>query len=87
MFVVHLYGVFCIIESSTLVDNLLNKIASTEAGTTNNIGGFYAEDNYLIHRKEIEKWLCNQLISKGGNPQNTVPIYKALWNVLFWSDL
>jgi hypothetical protein len=44
----------------------------------NNIGGFYAEDDYLIHRKEIEKWLYNQLISKGGNPQNTVPIYMAL---------
>jgi len=44
----------------------------------NNIGGFYAEDDYLIQRKEIEKWIYNQLIVKCGNPQNTVPIYMAL---------
>lgn len=44
----------------------------------NNIGGFYAEDDYLIQRKEIEKWIYTQLVTKGGNPKNTVPIYMAL---------
>lgn len=44
----------------------------------NNIGGFYAEDDYLIHRKEIEKWLFDQLLAKGGNPQNAVPVYMTL---------
>ncbi|MDF2821307.1 MAG: hypothetical protein K0R15_1748 [Clostridiales bacterium] len=44
----------------------------------NNISGFYAEDDYLIQRKEIEKWIYNQLVTKGGNPQNTVPVYMAL---------
>ncbi len=44
----------------------------------NNIGGFYAEDDYLVQRKEIEKWIYNQLVIKGGNPQNTVPVYIAL---------
>ncbi len=44
----------------------------------NNIGGFYAEDDYLVHRKEIEKWIYNQLIAKGGNPQEKVPIYMVL---------
>ena len=44
----------------------------------NNIGGFYAEDDYLVHRKEIEKWIYKQLVAKGGNPQTEVPIYMAL---------
>jgi len=43
-----------------------------------NIGLFYAEDDYLIHRKEIEKWLYSQLIRKGGNPQSDVPVYMIL---------
>ena len=42
------------------------------------IGLFYAQDDYLIHRKEIEKWLRNELIRKGGNPQNEVPVYMIL---------
>jgi len=44
----------------------------------NNIGDFYAEDAYLIHRLEIEKWIYNQLLLKGGIPTNTVPIYMCL---------
>lgn len=44
----------------------------------NGIGGFYAEDDYLIERKKIEKWIYDQLIKKGGNPKDTVPIYMVL---------
>lgn len=44
----------------------------------NNIGDFYAEDNYLYHRREIEKWIYQSLIAKGGNPQNDVPVYMTL---------
>jgi hypothetical protein len=42
------------------------------------IGDFYAEDEYLIHRLEIEKWILNQLLLKGGNPKYAVPIYMCL---------
>jgi len=42
------------------------------------IGGFYAEDDYLAHRLGIEKWIYHQLIFKGGNPRNTVPVYMTL---------
>jgi len=44
----------------------------------NSIGEFYAMDEYLIHRLEIEKWIYNQLLLKGGNPNNKVPIYMCL---------
>ena len=43
-----------------------------------NIDFFYAQDDYLIHRKEIEKWLHSELIRKGGNPQSEVPVYMIL---------
>lgn len=42
------------------------------------IGGFYAEDDYLVHRLEIEKWIYNQLLLKGGAPKESVPIYMIL---------
>jgi len=44
----------------------------------NNIGGFYAEDDYLRQRCEIENWIYQKLIAKGGNPTNTVPVYMTL---------
>jgi hypothetical protein len=44
----------------------------------NNIGGFYAEDDYLRQRREIENWIYRKLIAKGGNPTNTVPVYMTL---------
>jgi hypothetical protein len=44
----------------------------------NKIGGFYAEDDYLVHRREIELWIYNKLIEKGGVPKNNVPIYMTL---------
>ena len=44
----------------------------------NDIGGFYAEDDYLLHRREIENWIYRKLIEKGGNPQNNVPVYMTL---------
>ncbi len=44
----------------------------------NGIGLFYAQDDYLIHRREIERWLCRELISLGGRPANDVPIYMTL---------
>jgi len=44
----------------------------------NGIGDFYAQDDYLIHRKEIERWIYGQLIKIGGKPENTVPVYMTL---------
>jgi len=44
----------------------------------NKIGKFYAEDDYLLHRRKIEKWIYNILIEKGGNPTNDVPVYMTL---------
>ena len=44
----------------------------------NNIGGYYAQDEYLIHRLEVEKWIYEQLLLKGGNPKNNVPVYMCL---------
>jgi hypothetical protein len=44
----------------------------------NNIGGFYSQDDYLIHRLEIENWIRSQLISKGGNPITKAPVYMTL---------
>jgi hypothetical protein len=43
-----------------------------------NIGGFYAEYNYLIHRKEIEMWIYSQFKAKGGKPKCETPIYMFL---------
>ncbi|MBN2442333.1 MAG: hypothetical protein JXJ04_13345 [Spirochaetales bacterium] len=45
-----------------------------------NIGGFYSEYDYLIHRREIEKWIYHQFIKKGGNPKCPVPVYMFLGN-------
>jgi len=44
----------------------------------NGIGLFYAQDDYLFHRKEIEKWIYKELIRLGGNPVNEVPVYMTL---------
>ena len=44
----------------------------------NGIGDFYAQDDYLIHRKEIESWIYRQLIKIGGKPLNKVPVYMTL---------
>ena len=44
----------------------------------NGIGLFYAQDDYLFHRKEIERWLYNELIRLGGKPVNNVPVYMNL---------
>ena len=43
-----------------------------------NINGFYADDSYLIERRKIEKWIYEQLVSKGGKPECDVPIYMTL---------
>ena len=44
----------------------------------NRIGLFYAQDDYLIHRRKIEKWLYNELIRLGGKPKSDVPVYMTL---------
>ncbi len=44
----------------------------------NGIGLFYAQDDYLLHRKEIEKWLYNELARLGGKPVDKVPVYMTL---------
>jgi hypothetical protein len=54
-----------------------NKVKITHC-RKNGIGGFYSQDDYLIHRKEIERWIYKQLISIGGNPKNKVPVYMML---------
>ena len=42
------------------------------------IGGFYAEDSYLLERRKIEEWMYAQLLAKGGKPTCTVPVYMTL---------
>ena len=42
------------------------------------IGRFYAQEDYLVHRKEIEKWIYNELIRVGGNPADKIPVYMTL---------
>jgi hypothetical protein len=44
----------------------------------NGIGLFYAEDDYLLHRKKIERWLYNELVRLGGKPVNEIPVYMTL---------
>jgi len=44
----------------------------------NGIGEFYAEDDYLRHRREIEGWIYHELIRLGGKPVNSVPVYMTL---------
>jgi hypothetical protein len=44
----------------------------------NGIGLFYAQDDYLWHRKEIEKWIYKELIRLGGKPADEVPVYMTL---------
>ena len=50
----------------------------TEYCEKNGIGKFYAQDDYLVHRKEIEGWIYNELIRLGGNPVDDVPVYMVL---------
>ena len=42
------------------------------------IGDFYAQDDYLVHRREIEKWIHRELQKLGGKPENEVPVYMTL---------
>ena len=42
------------------------------------IGDFYAQDDYLVHRKEIEKWIYNESMRLGGRPEERVPVYMTL---------
>lgn len=44
----------------------------------NDIGDFYAQDDYLVHRIEIEKWIHWELLRLGGKPENEVPVYMTL---------
>lgn len=44
----------------------------------NGIGDFYAQDDYLVHRREIERWIYAELVRTGGNPRNDVPVYMML---------
>lgn len=38
----------------------------------NDIWDFYAENDYLLHRREIEKWIYKNLKDKGWHPKNPV---------------
>ena len=44
----------------------------------NRIGGFYARDDYLFHRRAIEHWIAGQLLKKGGAPKDPAPVYMTL---------
>jgi len=44
----------------------------------NYIGKFYAQEDYLVHRKEIENWIYHELFRLGGCPVDTVPVYMML---------
>jgi len=54
--------------------NAIKMMASDKYGW----GGFYAQYDYLIHRREIEKWIYSELSKKGGHPQDDIPIYMFL---------
>ncbi len=54
----------------------------TEYCTKNGIGKFYAQDDYLLHRREIENWIYHELIRLGGKPVNDVPVYMTLGETL-----
>ena len=41
-------------------------------------GGFYAQDDYLVHRREIERWMYARFIEKGGRPRMDAPVYMFL---------
>ena len=42
------------------------------------ITGFYARDDYLVHRREIEKWIYRELLRLGGRPESEIPVYMTL---------
>ena len=44
----------------------------------NGIGDFYAQDDYLLHRRKIENWIYNELVRQGANPVDSVPVYMVL---------
>ena len=44
-------------------------------------GGFYAQYDYLIHRREIEKWIHRKMCEMGGNPMDDIPVYMFLGDV------
>lgn len=44
----------------------------------NGIGGFYAEEDYLPQRREIEAWMHREWLRKGGRPVSSVPVYMVL---------
>lgn len=50
----------------------------TEYCRKNSIGKFYAQNDYLLHRREIEGWIYGELIRLGGRPVNRVPVYMTL---------
>ncbi|MFC1949734.1 hypothetical protein ACFLW0_06145 [Chloroflexota bacterium] len=54
-----------------------NKVKASHC-IKNGIRYFYAQDDYLIHRKEIERWIYRELIRLGGKPANEVPVYMTL---------
>jgi len=54
-----------------------NKVKQTYC-KKNGIGDFYAQDDYLVHRKEIERWIHRELIRIGGRPEREVPVYMTL---------
>ncbi|HWQ58762.1 MAG TPA: hypothetical protein VN540_07045 [Clostridia bacterium] len=45
-------------------------------------GGFYGQDDYLLHRSEIENWIHAAFIKKGGKPQDLIPVYFFLGDVV-----
>ena len=57
--------------------NIMKMAASDKYGW----GGFYAQYDYLIHRREIEKWIREKMCEKGGKPLDTVPVYMFLGDV------
>ena len=70
-------GEYPFISQNDLPYEEANRIKLTHC-KKNGIGLFYAQDDYLLHRKEIEKWLYNELIRLGGKPVNDVPVYMTL---------
>ncbi len=52
-----------------------------------NINNFYADDKYLQSRTEVERWIYNEFIKKGGEPKSKVPIYMTLGESVGGGDI
>lgn len=68
---------------NSLNDLPLNQANEVKLDASNRYdwGGFYAQDDYLVHRREIEKWIYSHFTNRDVYPPNNVPVYMFLGDV------